>query len=258
MDAQSFMKQHELTYSEYQNVRDRYSHVGSFAYWKENYTTVKYIAKDLLADTEAEFNDKLKGNLQNGVVFLGLNFGARKNDKHYADIMNPDAFTVDERLKMRQELNNMSNQYVGNSAHKSVYKAFNPYDGVGDPRIFWGGYMTDLFKFPLDEEGTWQASGIVTPHEDKLGQILKETPQLIPENIEGLRYELHQVVGVPEKFFLVLMGNEVQKYEADLQAAFPEASIVHIKHYSSPTSAEEYQREGQELTEQALKTISEW
>lgn len=37
MDAQSFMKQHELTYSEYQNVRDRYSHVGSFAECLNNY-----------------------------------------------------------------------------------------------------------------------------------------------------------------------------------------------------------------------------
>lgn len=257
MNTEDYRKKNEVTYTEYKNIKDNYAHVGSFALWPEKFQEVKYIAEDLQAIDEEEFNRKLKGKLQKGAVLLGLNFGVRKGDKLYDEILNSTDKSIEERLHLRRQVNNLSNQHGKMGTFRSVHNSLDEYKG--NESIFSGAYMTDLFKFSLDEKGKWAAGGIATPDQRGLNKIIAEHPELVDVNIEGLKYELQDVLHVPNQFVLVLMGGATQKYKKLLKEAFPQALVVDYGHYAAfQFSYADWKVKGNTLNEQVMKKIAKW
>ncbi|MFD0896808.1 hypothetical protein [Loigolactobacillus binensis] len=257
MNAQDFRNQNLLNYADYQRICQKYSQVASFAYWVDNFVATKYAAPDLLVNNETEFDERLKGNLQKGVAMIGLNFGARKKDKLYTEVMHSAQLPVAQRLALRREINNLSNQYAKKGAYRSMYPALDTYQAA--PSVFKGAYMTDLFKFALDEKQAWIGAGIATPEGRDLQQVLDGQPELIAENIQGLKYELQTVVGMPERCILVLMGGQVQGYAAQIKQAFPQALVLNFGHYSAyQFSHEQWLAKGEKLNATALAGIANW
>lgn len=170
---------------------------------------------------------------------MGANFGLRKKEMLYDQIDND--LPLSERLNIAQQRNNLSNQYLkGSSAHK--YAGLDTYQGK--PSIFKGAYMTDLFKFQMDERGTWEGTGISTTDTTDLRDMIKQQPELLQVNLEGLKYELHQVAGTPERFILVLLGSFLERHHAQIQQAFPEAAILNLTHYTYAQATEKWTSAG--------------
>lgn len=206
----------KLTWTGYQNIREKYPHIGSFAYWPDDHKGNK--AEPLLVDTEEEFNQKLLGRLHANVVIMGLNFGINNEIKDLLDQqLDNEAF-----LNGLKKMNNMSNQYGGSYGKKGLNESFKG-------TFVEGAYMTDFYKFKLAEKD-WQATGIPT----KDGSKLDTTVELAEFNADGLVHELKEVVQIKEDPIFIFLGQKLSDDQDAKQAIlkrFPASKIYTFSHY---------------------------
>lgn len=254
MTPEEFRHQNALTYEEYKRVRETYGHVGSFAYWPDGFSVKD--ATPIVADSETDFDKRLKGHLQKGVVILGTNYGVRPytpaNDYH-----EDQQLSVEERQAKLTKYYDLQNQYAGPRVKRAFSPEFETHNG--QTSVLSGAYMTDLFKFNLDEEGKWLATGIATKEASDLAKYLKDNPAVVDLNLKGLRHELQEVLGAGEQFVLVMLGGAVQGYADRLQAEFPQALLEKYPHYAAyQYTAEEFQAKGKQLNEDILAGIAKW
>jgi hypothetical protein len=254
MTPAEFLKNNALSYNDYRNIRGTYGHVGSFAYWPEGFSLKN--AEPLLVDSEEAFNAQLRGHLQKGVVILGANYGVRAytpaNDVH-----DDQKLSVANRAQKLTDYYDLSNQYTGEHAQRAFSKEFATHNG--ETSVLSGAYMTDLFKFNEDEDGQWLATGLATKSTTELKAYIEEHPETVALNIEGLRHELHDVLGAGEQIVIVLLGGTVQHYKKQIQEVFPKALLLNYTHYSAyQFTAAEFQEKAAKLNEEVLAGIAKW
>lgn len=232
MELREFLDTQSLTYPEYQNIRAHLSHISSFALWLAKHTGNQ--APALLVDTEADFNAQLAGKLHKNVVILGLNYGDVKGSEK--TIAQQIAMQPDERVTLYQSHMNMANQYGGRYGKKGLGPKFSYYQATDS--LIRGAYLTDLFKYSLDEHTDLIASGLPshTWNEFEKSHSQAEMAEILAFNIDGLAYELEQIVGLDtsKPFVILLMGkSKFANSQAAIQAKFPTAIIEIIYHYQA-------------------------
>lgn len=213
-----------ITWENYKKIETKYPHIASFAYWTEEHKGNK--AEPLLVANEEEFHEKLEGKLHANVVIVGLNFGISNGiealllDKEKND---------DEFLEALKEINYMSNQYGGSYGKKALNDSFKG-------TCVEGAYMTDFFKFNSDDK-EWKAMGIATKDGSGLKPLLKDSPELYLKNIEGLKYELYDIVGIKEDPIFIFLGSDLnndREIKRLMTLYFPNSSIYKFSHYQRP------------------------
>lgn len=263
MTPEEFRKNNELTYDEYKRVRETYPHIASFAYWPNGYyisevqrKIMQNIEIPIVAKSEEDFNARLLGNVQKGVIILGLNYG----DRSYTpanNVLKDEKLSVTDRLKKLTAYYDLQNQYAGNNQSKAFPSEFVTHNG--HTSVLSGAYMTDLFKFNADENGKWLATGMATKDAGMLIDYLKEHPEAVDYNIQGLQHELHEVLGAGEQIVFILLGGKVQHYAPSIQKAFPQALLFNYTHYAAwQTPKEAFAAEANKLNDAVEAAIAKW
>ena len=255
MKINEFKQAGQISYAEYLDLTDKFRHVSSFAYWPDADLGTATRAEALIADNEEEYNARLRPNLQKGVILLALNFGLPKNSDYGA--VAPDSkLTPEARVAKLQEMHYFTNMYVKSAAHEHYYPSFDTYQG--QPSVLRGAYMTDLFKFTRDEQGQLIATGLATNQGNEIGQLAKTDAELVTTNIAGLKHELQDVLHVPDKFVMVLLGGTVQSYRSELVKAFPQAKFEDMWHYKYVAKSADWEQQCASLNERVQKDIQEF
>ncbi|MCH4984485.1 hypothetical protein AB4G91_08180 [Macrococcoides goetzii] len=226
------MKHDYLSWEQYKRLKEKYSHVASFAYWSNEHNS-KTGATEIIAESEEEFlTKKLGEKLHCDVVFLGKNFGTTPEIEELVENGNDEL--VHEYMK---KLNYMNNQYGGNYAKKALYPVFkNTY--------FEGGYLTDLYKFPVGDDN-WDAYGIPSKNMVKFKE--KIDYDFIKRNVEGLAYELRTVIGITKDPVFVLMGKFDEMVKKELKVVFKESIIYDFPHYAARYTKNDFIERGESI-----------
>ncbi|WP_067782731.1 hypothetical protein [Actinomyces vulturis] len=226
--------QNPVDWEHYKILRERFGHVGSFAYW--NSDTCK-VPDCIRADSEEEFLDKnLNEILHADIVFLGKNFGVNEDIQRVIDKNEPHAIL--EHYKNNCDL---ENQYGGKYAKKALYPTLKN-------TCLEGAYMTDLFKFPL-EDSSYLAMGIPSKRLNDISESI--TNKLIDHSINGLSFELRNIIGVKTDPIFVLFGQFPSGIEDKLLDKFPGASVYKISHYARKGySKDQFKNEVNQLIKQ--------
>lgn len=236
------MLNNKISYEQYKNIKSKYSHIASFAYWP----LLSKGAEDIIAENEEEFTSKSLNNMLHAdSVFLGINLGRSKEINELID-----SGKVRDIVEYYRSINNMSNQY----GKKYAYKALMPQ--IKGTKLE-GSYMTDFYKFPLeDNELTgWRAYGMPTSNAADLIKDMKSRgnsyiEDLINNNAKGLYYELYQIVGIQKDPNFIIFG-KMPYFEKVLNAIlkyFPNSQVVKMPHYQAyGISKEQFGKEVQKV-----------
>lgn len=221
-----------ISYEQYKRIKATYPHFASFAYWTEDHKGGK--ADPILAESYEEFKAKgLEGKLHGNFVLLGMNFGVPKN-------LEDKLGTPLEILETYRQLNYMGNQYGARYMKRILYPSNSMLPSIVGTKLE-GAYMTDLFKFDLNEGGTkeWLGCGLPTKESGSLDKRLKKDPELYEHNVIGLYHELYNVLGIKEDPDFVFIG---ETYSKDILAIeplrqyFPNSKFYSISHWNRPLS----------------------
>ncbi len=241
------MKENLIDWEAYNRIRDKYSHVSSFAYWPKDHSG--NCAAPLLAESEEEFKQKLEGKIHANVVIVGMNFGV--NDE-ISQLMSYDSNTIEDLIVSWKKINNMSNQYGGHYGKKGLNKAFKG-------TLVQGAYMTDLIKFNTVEKN-WEATGVPSKEQDGIDSIIESTPNFLEFNIQGLKSELYDVVGINKDPIFIFLGDKYfndPKVKRLVNHYFPNSDLYEFSHYARyGYTTNEFIAEGKILVEEIVNTTN--
>ncbi len=231
-----------IQYENYKNIKDKYSHVSTWALWDDRIYNCKddiQIRKDLIiASSKEEYNHKnLHQTLHGDVVVLGVNFSKpplTKNAHPIVSIFHEyDGF---ENSKMRYQ---KMLEFMENNEDHSFFNMYLP-AGKGNSSpgyakdfmksdVLHGAYMTDYVKF-VNDNGNIIPAGI--PESDSGNELV--TSSLKDEiHAKGLKKEL-DLLGVRPKAFLLTSGslNNRNVKEAIIQELGYKPQFELVYHYT--------------------------
>ncbi|WP_057893404.1 hypothetical protein [Lacticaseibacillus brantae] len=264
MNWKEFQEQSRLTEKEYRNVSNKLAHVGSFAYWpkpESNSTPLgryKSAAEDLIVDSE-HFSAHLEPCLNKSVILLGLNFGVPAAIKAKINAVHHDSAKI---LEIWQSMNYMSNQY----GKKYGQKSLNHRNLQMRHDYIHGAYMTDFFKYPLDDT-KFVATGLPTSTAAELFKEYKGASrrELVSHNADGLVHELVDILEVPRHFVIVSMHTSLKpKYiQKAIKERFAHAGhqveiIDSMPHYQARKTKEEFKEAYKSVNTQIAAYVSAW
>ncbi|RVU55450.1 hypothetical protein [Anaerosphaera multitolerans] len=213
-----------LTWKQYENIRDKYSHIASFAYWPKWHKGNK--AEPLIVRSEDEFNERLLNKIHCNAVIVGFNYGINDDIEK---IIDDNSLNGEQQVTELKKSMYFSNQYGGSYGKKALNEAFKG-------TFVEGAYMTDLFKFKLSEKN-WEGTGMPTAKGSEFKKRLKEKPEKIEFNIKGLRYELYNVAEIKQDPIFIFLGEGLFDDEimslinVSFPKYFPNSKIYIFSHY---------------------------
>lgn len=243
---QLFQQSGHPSWEEYKAIKNCYGHVASFGYYPERKKHKPGRNQTLIADSNDEYEIKLKPHLNKKIVFLGLNTGLRE-DERYESRADGEPITtakINEIVAKNKKIGLFDNQY-GSDDSGRYWDLFKGYAASQEPRdtlrqdynkpnVFDGAYLTDFLKFERNDSD-FKASGLSTKTGNELTKLLK-IDGLIEHNVKGLQHEL-AILGEPNPTAIVMLGSHFSSRHFDeyIANAFPNTYVHQISHYKNTT-----------------------